>query len=84
MFLAGRLLIGINSGINMGIAPMYLTEIAPVTLRGIFGVLTQLGVVSSILLSQVIIFTPSLGRMLIYKYIVSKPENSHVIISCVL
>jgi len=54
LLILGRLLIGINSGINMGIAPMYLTEIAPVKLRGIFGVLTQLGVVSSILLSQIL------------------------------
>lgn len=38
----------------MGIAPMYLTEIAPVKYRGVFGVFTQLGVVSSILLSQIL------------------------------
>jgi len=37
----------------MGIAPMYLTEIAPVKYRGIFGTLGQLGVVTSMLLSQV-------------------------------
>ena len=37
----------------MVIAPMYLTEIAPVKHRGTFGTLAQLGVVSTILLSQV-------------------------------
>ena len=37
----------------MGIAPMYLTEIAPVKYRGVFGTLGQFGVVTSILLSQV-------------------------------
>ena len=37
----------------MVIAPMYLTEIAPVKYRGIFGTLGQLGVVSTILISQV-------------------------------
>ena len=39
----------------MGIAPMYLTEIAPVHYRGVFGTLGQFGVVTSMLLSQVII-----------------------------
>lgn len=46
-------MIGINSGINMVIAPMYLTEIAPVQYRGSFGTLSQFGVVTSLLLSQV-------------------------------
>uniref|UniRef100_H2Y403 Major facilitator superfamily (MFS) profile domain-containing protein n=1 Tax=Ciona savignyi TaxID=51511 RepID=H2Y403_CIOSA len=52
MLIIGRFIIGINSGINMGIAPMYLTEIAPVKYRGVFGTLGQLGVVTSMLLSQ--------------------------------
>jgi len=51
---AGRLLIGVNSGINMVVAPMYLTECAPVEYRGVFGTLGQFGVVTSMLLSQVI------------------------------
>lgn len=34
MIIIGRLLLGINSGINAAITPMYLMEIAPINLRG--------------------------------------------------
>ena len=41
-------------GINTVVAPMYLSEVAPVNLRGSLGTLNQLGIVSGILISQVL------------------------------
>ena len=37
-------------GINTAVAPVYLSEIAPVNLRGSLGTLNQFGIVSGLLL----------------------------------
>ena len=60
--LFSRLLIGINSGLNAGLSPMYLSEISPVALRGAVGTVYQLIITISILLSQILGMANVLGN----------------------
>lgn len=54
MIIIGRFFIGLNCGLNSGLCPIYITEIAPVAIRGSVGTLFQLGAVSTIFLSQIL------------------------------
>merc|ERR1712046_327133 len=54
LLIIGRVLIGVNAGINCSIAPVYIVEIAPLEKRGAFGTMFQLGVTGGSVLSQII------------------------------
>ncbi|KAF8197389.1 general substrate transporter [Pholiota molesta] len=53
ILLIGRFLIGIGSGLGLCVGPIYLAEIAPSKISGSVGVLTQLAIVSGIMITQV-------------------------------
>ncbi|GAA6086236.1 solute carrier family 2, facilitated glucose transporter member 2 isoform X2 [Tachysurus ichikawai] len=54
MVITGRTLMGFYCGLSSGLVPMYIGEIAPVQYRGALGTLHQLGVVTGILISQIL------------------------------
>ncbi|KAK3749184.1 hypothetical protein QZH41_010372 [Actinostola sp. cb2023] len=49
LLMVGRFIIGVNSGINTSVVPMYLSEIAPISLRGAIGTMNQFGIIAGLL-----------------------------------
>jgi len=61
MLIIGRFFIGFNCGLNTSLVPMYISEIAPLTLRGGLGTVNQLGCTVGILFSQILGIQEILG-----------------------
>lgn len=74
LIIIGRFLIGINCGLNAGLAPMYLAEISPMNLRGSVGTVYQLVVTISILVSQI------LGL----EYILGTPDKWPILLAIII
>ncbi|KAL1457040.1 hypothetical protein WDU94_001716 [Cyamophila willieti] len=61
MLFIGRFVIGINCGLNTSLVPMYISEIAPLNLRGGLGTVNQLAVTLGLLISQILGIEQILG-----------------------
>lgn len=53
LFLLGRIFVGLSGGLATSLLPTYITEAAPIKLRGAVGVLCQLGITCGVLLGQI-------------------------------
>jgi len=65
----GRFLVGVGSGIGLCVGPIFLSEIAPPSISGNVGVLTQLGIVLGIMITQGLglrLATPTQWRTVLY------------------
>lgn len=71
--LIGRVLVGIGSGAATGVVPLYLTEIAPLAIRGALGTMSQLGIVGGILISSALGLTNVLGNLAGVHYLLGLP-----------
>ncbi|XP_071109749.1 solute carrier family 2, facilitated glucose transporter member 4-like [Haliotis cracherodii] len=58
-----RVLVGLHSGLNITLVPLYLTEIAPKKIRGAVGTCHQLAVTLGILSSQILGMTELFGTV---------------------
>ncbi|CAH1799335.1 unnamed protein product [Owenia fusiformis] len=70
LLIAGRFMMGINCGISTGVAPLYLSEIAPTNLRGTSGTINQFAIVVGILVAQVLGLKQILGTSDLWPYLV--------------
>uniref|UniRef100_A0A5K3FNM0 MFS domain-containing protein n=1 Tax=Mesocestoides corti TaxID=53468 RepID=A0A5K3FNM0_MESCO len=69
MIIVGRVLVGFACGAFTGIAPVYLAEIAPISIRGVSGIMHQLAVVSAILISQILGLRELMGTSNLWPYL---------------
>ncbi|KFZ03108.1 hypothetical protein V502_11226 [Pseudogymnoascus sp. VKM F-4520 (FW-2644)] len=67
-FATGRLLLGIGAGASVVVVPIYISEVAPPTDRGIFGFLTQIATNMGILITQILgyfLSYPAIWRLIL-------------------
>lgn len=80
MIIIGRVLVGIACGAFTCIAPVFLAEIAPVSIRGMSGIMNQLAIVSAILISQIFGLSEVMGTRNLWPYLLGLT----IIPSCIL
>jgi len=60
-FLIGRIVMGFAVGIGTGVAPMYLSEISPIAVRGAVGVMHQLMITVGVLIAYLLSMKQVIG-----------------------
>lgn len=68
MLIIGRLLVGLAAGIATSTAPMYLSELAPLHLRGSMATCMELGVTFGLLIAQTVSLEELLGTKQFWHY----------------
>ncbi|CAB0001304.1 unnamed protein product [Nesidiocoris tenuis] len=61
LIILGRFFIGLNSGLNAGLVPVYLNEVSPSNLKGAVGTVYQFVITLSIMISQLLGLESVLG-----------------------
>ena len=60
------------SGVNTGVAPLYLSEISPVILRGMCGTFNQMAICFGVLVSEVLGLSSLLGTDTLWPIVVGQ------------
>uniref|UniRef100_A0A336MVJ2 CSON001927 protein n=1 Tax=Culicoides sonorensis TaxID=179676 RepID=A0A336MVJ2_CULSO len=71
LLVIGRLAVGLASGLTTSTIPMYLSEIAPLELRGTFGVLCSMGVTGGVVVGQVFSLAEVFGTEDLWQFALS-------------
>ena len=62
---------GLSGGLATSLLPMYMTELAPLRLRGAVGVLCQLGITTGVLVGQIAGLDTILGTEKLWQYMLA-------------
>jgi MFS family permease len=81
--LVSRLFFGYQSGLLTCVSPIYLSEIAPLSLRGQVGTFPQIGFTVGVLFAQILAFKEILGKFAVFRFI-RKSSSHNSIASCSL
>ena len=71
-FLVMKEFVHILTGLSTGIAPMYLSEVAPINLRGAAGTIHQFAIVAAVLVSQILGQPQLLGTKELWPLVLGK------------
>lgn len=71
LLIFGRICVGLASGITTTCLPMYLSEIAPLQLRGTLGVFCSMGITGGVVVGQIVSLQEVLGTPDLWHYSLS-------------